>query len=120
MTPQQPIEGHGMSPSIGTAKELLARLVAFDTTSHKTNIPLIEFVEAYLAGHGVKSHRVPTAGRTQGQPAGHHSAADGTGGGIVLSGHTDVVPVDGQVWSSDPFTLARSATASSTPAAPAT
>jgi hypothetical protein len=60
MTPQKPIEGHGMSPSVSTAKELPARLVAFDTTSHKTNIPLIDFVEAYLAKHGVKSHRVPT------------------------------------------------------------
>ena len=48
MTPQKPIEGHGMSPSVSTAKELLARLVAFDTTSHKTNMPLIRFVEDYL------------------------------------------------------------------------
>ena len=50
-----------MSASLATAKELLARLVAFDTTSHKTNIPLIEFVEAYLAKHGIASRRVPTA-----------------------------------------------------------
>jgi acetylornithine deacetylase len=103
MTPQKPIEGHGMSPSVGTAKELLARLVAFDTTSHKTNIPLIDFVEAYLAEHGVKSHRVPT-------PDGLKASLFATigaknGGGLALSGHTDVVPVAGQTWDTDPFTL---------------
>ena len=92
-----------MSPSVSTAKELLARLVAFDTTSHKTNIPLIEFVEAYLAGHGIESQRVPTADglksslfATIGPPA---------TGGIALSGHTDVVPVAGQAWDTDPFEL---------------
>ena len=99
MTPQQP-EGR---PSVGTAKELLARLVAFDTTSHKTNIPLIDFVEAYLAEHGVASHRVPT-------PDGLKASLFATigpedGGGLALSGHTDVVPVAGQTWDSDPFTL---------------
>ena len=52
-----------MSASASTAKEVLARLVAFDTTSSKTNIPLVEFVEAYLAGHGIESRRVPTAAR---------------------------------------------------------
>ena len=103
MTPQKPIEGHGMSPSVSTAKELLARLVAFDTTSHKTNIPLIDFVEAYLAKHGVKSHRVPT-------PDGLKASLLATigpknGGGLALSGHTDVVPVAGQTWDTDPFSL---------------
>jgi acetylornithine deacetylase len=92
-----------MSPSVSTAKELLARLVAFDTTSHKTNIPLIEFVEAYLAQHGIESHRVPT-------PDGLKASLFATigpkdGGGLALSGHTDVVPVAGQTWHTDPFTL---------------
>src|SRR5690348_6096425 len=50
-----------MQSQLGTAKELLARLVAFDTTSHKSNIPLVAFVEEYLRGHGVDSVRVPTA-----------------------------------------------------------
>ncbi len=49
-----------MSHPLNAAKDLLARLVAFDTTSHKTNIPLIEFVEAYLARFGIESARVPT------------------------------------------------------------
>ena len=92
-----------MSPSLGTAKELLARLVAFDTTSAKTNIPLIEFVEAYLARHGVASRRVPTA---DGQKASLFATiGPGDVGGIALSGHTDVVPVAQQAWDTDPFTL---------------
>jgi acetylornithine deacetylase len=91
----------GASPS--TAKELLARLVAFDTTSHKSNIPLIRFVEDYLAGHGIDSHRVPTA---DGQKASLFATIGPAGvGGVALSGHTDVVPVAGQNWDTDPFTL---------------
>ena len=100
----KPIEGHAMSPSVSTAKELLARLVAFDTTSHKTNIPLIDFVEAYLAG---ARHREPSRAdaRTGSRPACSPPSARATRGGIALSGHTDVVPVAGQDWDTDPFTL---------------
>lgn len=92
-----------MSPPLNAAKELLARLVSFDTTSHKTNIPLIAFVEDYLAGFGIESTRVPT-------PDGQKSSLFATIGpkgvpGIGLSGHTDVVPVTGQTWATDPFTL---------------
>jgi acetylornithine deacetylase len=92
-----------MSVSPGTAKELLARLVAFDTTSTKTNIPLIAFVESYLAEHGIASHRVPTA---DGQKASLFATIGPDGvGGLGLSGHTDVVPVSGQRWDTDPFVL---------------
>ena len=92
-----------MSVELATAKELLARLVAFDTTSYKTNIPLIEFVEEYLRSYGVASQRVPTA---DGQKASLFATIGPSGlGGIALSGHTDVVPVTGQAWDSDPFTL---------------
>ena len=92
-----------MSADLGTAKDLLARLVAFDTTSHKTNIPLIGFVEEYLRQYGVESARVPT-------PDGEKASLFATIGpagvaGIALSGHTDVVPVAGQNWDTDPFTL---------------
>lgn len=84
-------------------KEMLERLVSFDTTSAKTNIPLIEFVETYLDAHGIKSQRVQT-------DDGLKSSLFATIGpedmpGIGLSGHTDVVPVEGQNWSTDPFTL---------------
>jgi acetylornithine deacetylase len=92
-----------MSPSVSTVKALLERLVGFDTTSSNSNIPLIEFVEAYLAGHGVASRRVPTDDGLKSSLF----ATIGTGedAGIALSGHTDVVPVAGQVWDSDPFQL---------------
>jgi acetylornithine deacetylase len=92
-----------MSPSVSTVKALLERLVGFDTTSSNSNIPLIEFVEAYLAGHGVASRRVATDDGLKSSLF----ATIGTGedAGIALSGHTDVVPVAGQVWDSDPFQL---------------
>src|SRR5262249_10572511 len=92
-----------MSEPLTLAKQLLARLVAFDTISHKTNIPLIRFVEEYLAGYGIESVRVPTA---DGQKASLFATIGPAGaGGIALSGHTDVVPVAGQSWDTDPFTL---------------
>src|SRR5262245_22331150 len=88
---------------VAAAKDLLARLVAFDTTSHKSNLPLIRFVEDYLRQHGVKSTLVPTP---DGQKASLFATIGPAGaGGIAFSGHTDVVPVEGQTWSSDPFTL---------------
>jgi acetylornithine deacetylase len=92
-----------MSANLGSAKDLLARLVAFDTTSHKSNIPLIEFVEDYLRRHGIDSTRVPTA---DGQKASLFATIGPSGvAGIALSGHTDVVPVTRQSWDSDPFTV---------------
>lgn len=90
-----------MAPTPST--DLLARLVAFDTTSRNSNLPLIDFVEGYLASFGVESHRIPD--RT-GQKANLWATiGPATQGGTILSGHTDTVPVDGQDWSSDPFTL---------------
>jgi acetylornithine deacetylase len=91
------------APTLGTAKELLARLVAFDTTSVKTNIPLIAFVEAYLAEHGVRSRRVPTPDGLKSSLFATIGPADA--GGIALSGHTDVVPVASQNWDTDPFQM---------------
>src|SRR5262249_55991724 len=90
-----------MSPSVSTVKALLERLVGFDTTSSNSNIPLIEFVEAFLAGHGVASRRVATDDGLKSSLF----ATIGTGedAGIALSGHTDVVPVAGHVLGSDPF-----------------
>ncbi|MFT0891345.1 acetylornithine deacetylase [Pseudochelatococcus sp. G4_1912] len=86
-----------------TPLEMLARLVAFNTISSCSNLELISFVEAYLQGWGVVSQRIPNA-------AGDKAALFATigpqdRGGVVLSGHTDVVPVDGQIWASDPFSL---------------
>jgi acetylornithine deacetylase len=92
-----------MAAPVAAAKDLLAKLVAFDTTSHKTNLPLIRFVESYLRQHGVDSALVPTA---DGEKASLFATIGPSGiGGIALSGHTDVVPVTGQTWSTDPFAL---------------
>ena len=85
------------------AKALLARLIAFNTVSDRSNLPLIDFVEDYFRGLGVPTLRAPNA-------AGDKAALLATigpsvDGGIVLSGHTDVVPIEGQAWSGDPFVL---------------
>ncbi|WP_019904342.1 acetylornithine deacetylase [Methylobacterium sp. 77] len=86
-----------------TTLDLLARLVAFDTESSRSNLALIDSVCAYLDGWGVSHVRIPNA---QGDKAAIFATigpmADG---GIVLSGHTDVVPVTGQAWTTDPFAL---------------
>ncbi|MDX3805250.1 acetylornithine deacetylase [Bosea thiooxidans] len=82
---------------------MLARLVAFETVSHKSNLPLIDFVEDYLAGWGIAATRFPNA--TGDKAALFATIGPQDRGGVVLSGHTDVVPVEGQAWSRDPFTL---------------
>lgn len=91
-----------MSP-IAPTLEVLERLIAFDTTSRNSNLALIEWVEGYLAARGIASRRVSNA---DGSKANLHARiGPDAAGGIVLSGHTDVVPIDGQPWSSDPWVL---------------
>lgn len=85
------------------AIDILAKLVAFDTTSRRSNLELIQWVEGYLADLGVPSRRVPSADGSKSNLMAMIGPA--VEGGVVLSGHTDVVPVDGQPWSSDPWTL---------------
>jgi acetylornithine deacetylase len=83
--------------------EILERLVACPTVSRDSNLPLIDFVRNVLADHGVESHLVhDDTGRKSNLFATIGPAAEG---GLVFSGHTDVVPVDGQAWASDPFRL---------------
>lgn len=82
---------------------ILERLVAFDTESSKSNLPLLAWVEERLTAQGVPFVRVPNA---EGDKATLFATVGPMGdGGIVLSGHVDVVPVAGQAWSSDPFAL---------------
>ncbi|MDO6414025.1 acetylornithine deacetylase [Sphingomonas sp. BIUV-7] len=83
------------------ARSQLDRLIAFDTTSRLSNLALIEHVEAELATIGVTGMRVANA--DGGKANFYATIGPMLPGGIVLSGHTDVVPVDGQPWSSDPF-----------------
>ncbi|AVG21580.1 acetylornithine deacetylase [Caulobacter vibrioides] len=85
------------------AIDILAKLVAFDTTSRRSNLALIEWVEQYLAELNVPTRRVPNADGTKSNLMAMIGPA--VEGGVVLSGHTDVVPVDGQPWSTDPWTL---------------
>ncbi len=83
--------------------EMVRRLVGFDTTSRGSNLALIEFVRDYLDGLGVASELVFDE---TGNKANLYAKLGPEGiGGIMLSGHTDVVPVDGQDWHSDPFAV---------------
>jgi acetylornithine deacetylase len=82
---------------------LLERLVGFDTESDKSNLPLIDFVEDWLRQRGFEVLRAPnTAGD---KAALLITIGPKVDGGVVLSGHTDCVPVAGQKWTSDPFAL---------------
>lgn len=83
--------------------EMLARLVAHNTVSKDSNLGLIEDVRAYLAGHGIESRLVPNEDGTKANLVA--TIGPRVDGGAILSGHTDVVPVEGQPWSSDPFAL---------------
>ncbi|WP_076436423.1 acetylornithine deacetylase [Bosea sp. TND4EK4] len=86
-----------------TPKEMLAKLVSFNTESQRSNLDLIHFCRDYLASLGVESRLAPSP---DGQKANLYATIGAqAAGGVVLSGHTDVVPVAGQAWTSDPWTL---------------
>jgi len=81
--------------------DLIRKLIAFDTTSRESNLELIAFIQDYLAGFGVESLLVHNEDNTKANL--YATLGDESKAGIMLSGHTDVVPVDGQAWDSDPF-----------------
>jgi len=92
---------------LAEAKAVMAQLIAIESVSDASNLPVVDFVEAYLRSHGLDPRRAPNA-------AGDKAAILATigprvDGGVVLSGHTDVVPVEGQPWSSPPFQLREAA-----------
>jgi len=89
--------------SSATPIDILRRLVAFDTTSAKSNLELIDFVTNFLDDHGIKAQTVHSDDGAKANL--FASIGPDVEGGVVLSGHTDVVPVTGQQWSSDPFSL---------------
>ncbi len=86
-----------------TTPEVLTRLVGFDTVSSRTNLELIHWTQDYLDGYGVKSELIYD--EAKGKANLHAVIGDAEKPGTVLSGHTDVVPVEGQAWDSDPFVL---------------
>lgn len=84
-----------------SAREIMEKLVSFPTVSRESNIELVDWVEDYLAGFGVTATRVHDE---TGQKASlYANVGPEVDGGVILSGHTDVVPVDGQEWDTDPF-----------------
>ncbi|MCO4839789.1 MAG: acetylornithine deacetylase [Rhodobacteraceae bacterium] len=90
-------------PDTYTPVQMLEKLISFNTVSHRSNLPLIDFVEGYLTSHGVNSTRVYNDDGDKANLYAHIGPM--VEGGVILSGHTDVVPVEGQDWSTDPWTV---------------
>ncbi len=88
---------------IEQVKQILIDLVAFDTTSKYSNLELIDYVQTYLSDRGISSELVPNVEGTKANL--YATIGDASVAGIVLSGHTDVVPVTGQPWDTNPFEL---------------
>ncbi len=86
-----------------STRAILADLIAFDTVSRNSNLALIDYVRRYLVGYGINSRLFHDAGGEKANLLAVIGPQDRPG--IMLSGHTDVVPVDGQRWQSDPFAL---------------
>lgn len=86
-----------------SSREMLEKLISFDTISSKSNLALIHWVQDYLSSFGVQSHLVHDA--TKNKANLHAIIGPADVAGVVLSGHTDVVPVEGQAWDTDPFAL---------------
>ena len=92
--------------STPNTRSWLQTLVGFDTTSRHSNLHLIEHVRDALAAQGVPVQLIRSPDGAKSNLFATLPASDGsTQGGIALSGHTDVVPVDGQQWDTDPFAL---------------
>jgi acetylornithine deacetylase len=86
-------------------RALLARLIGFDTTSRMSNLPLADFLSEYLERRNVRIHRNPSADGTKTNLVVIAGPDTSDRGGLVLSGHMDVVPADEPDWRSDPFTM---------------
>lgn len=89
------------APLSASARDMIERLIAFNTVSRDSNMGLIEWVRDYLHGHGAKTRLTYDATRKKANL--FATLGDSPKPGLILSGHTDVVPVDGQSWDTDPF-----------------
>lgn len=84
----------------------LSQLVAIDSTSRNSNLTIIEKIQTWVVAHGMKTRLTHDAKEKKANLFASLPAANGeTQGGLILSGHTDVVPVDGQAWDNNPFEL---------------
>ena len=86
-----------------TPFQLMEKLVSFPTVSRDSNLPLVDWVEDYLSSHGITAHRHYNEDNDKASIFAH--VGPDVAGGLVLSGHTDVVPVDGQPWTDDPWAV---------------
>ncbi|MCP5150143.1 MAG: acetylornithine deacetylase [Ectothiorhodospiraceae bacterium] len=93
----------GFVPASPASLDMIRRLIAFDTVSRNSNLELIEEVRGYLTGLGIESELAYD--ETGGKANLYATLGPTDRPGIALSGHTDVVPIDGQDWSSDPFSV---------------
>ena len=84
-----------------SALEILEKLVSFPTVSDRSNLELIDWVEKYLNSFHIKTYRKYNEDKSKASLFAH--VGPQIEGGVVLSGHTDVVPVEGQDWSTDPW-----------------
>ncbi|NJS38129.1 MAG: acetylornithine deacetylase [Rhodobacteraceae bacterium] len=92
-----------MATTALTPRQILDRLVSFPTVSRGSNLDLIDWLDGYLASHGITSHRHWNEDRQKAALFAH--VGPWVAGAVVLSGHSDVVPVDGQTWTTDPWTV---------------
>lgn len=98
----RPVASPGNSPRSGDTRAILSDLIGFESVSARSNLPIIDYISDYLSRHGVESRRIPNADGGKCSLLATIGPRDKAG--LALSAHTDVVPVDGQDWSSDPFT----------------
>lgn len=82
---------------------MIRKLVSYDTTSRESNLAIIEFIKSYLEQFGIESMLVYNEDRQKANLYATIGPQDR--GGVLLSGHTDVVPIDGQKWTSEPFAV---------------
>lgn len=88
-----------------STRQILERLISFPTVSRESNLELIQFIQDYLTGFGIESELFYNSERSKANIFATLGPRDQ--GGVVLSGHTDVVPVDGQAWTVEPFILSQ-------------
>jgi len=86
-----------------TTQKILSDLVAFPVLGGESNLSIIDYIKTFLSKHGIAYTLVPNAENTKASI--HCRIGPAVDGGVILSGHTDVVPVAGQAWDTDPFVL---------------